>query len=51
MLAEVIAGVVWLLLLQPRRRHRRLLDAVGLGGLVQGWLATPEYVLWTLSSS
>lgn len=48
-LAEVIAGVVWFQLLQPRYGViDTLLEAVGLHGPAQGWLGTPEYALWTV---
>jgi raffinose/stachyose/melibiose transport system permease protein len=48
-LAEVIAGVVWFQLLQPRYGVvDTLLEAIGLQGPAQGWLGTPEYALWTV---
>jgi raffinose/stachyose/melibiose transport system permease protein len=48
-LAEVIAGVVWLQLLQPRYGVvDGLISAVGLPAPEQGFLGTPEYALWTV---
>lgn len=48
-LAEVIAGVVWYLLLQPQYGLiDTLLASVGLSGPEQGWLGTPEYALYTV---
>ncbi len=48
-LSEVIAGVVWFQLLQPRYGVvDALLGAVGLSGPDQGWLGTPEYALFTV---
>jgi len=48
-LAEVIAGVVWFQLLQPRYGViDTLLASVGLSGPEQGWLGTPEYALATV---
>ena len=46
-LAEVIAAVVWLQLLQPQYGFVDALTAkVGLTPPAQGWLGTPEYALW-----
>jgi raffinose/stachyose/melibiose transport system permease protein len=48
-LAEVIAGVVWFQLLQPRYGLvDTLLDAIGLQGPAQGWLGDPDIALWTV---
>ncbi|NLE97880.1 MAG: sugar ABC transporter permease [Propionibacterium sp.] len=48
-LAEVIAGVVWYQLLQPRYGvFDSLMGAIGLSGPAQGWLGTPEYALGTV---
>jgi raffinose/stachyose/melibiose transport system permease protein len=47
-LSEAITAVVWLLLLQPGGFVDELLRAVGLGGLVQQWLANGGIVLYTL---
>ena len=47
-LSEVITAVVWRLLLQPNGLADSTLDAVGLGGLTQEWLANPDVVLYTV---
>ena len=48
-LSEVIAGVVWLQLLQPQYGViDSLLSSVGLRGPDQGWLGTPDYALYTV---
>jgi raffinose/stachyose/melibiose transport system permease protein len=47
-LSEVITGVIWLLILQPDGLADRTLQAVGLGGLVQLWLADRSIVLSTM---
>lgn len=48
-LSEVIAGVVWLQLLQPRYGViDALLGLVGLSGPEQGFLGTPRYALTTV---
>ncbi|MWB97644.1 ABC transporter permease subunit [Agromyces sp. MMS17-SY077] len=47
-LAEVIAGLSWKLLLQPNGGVNAMLEAVGLGSLQQNWLADPAIALWTL---
>jgi raffinose/stachyose/melibiose transport system permease protein len=47
-LSEVITAVVWRLLLQPGGMADRSLEVLGLGGLVQEWLADPEIVLYTV---
>jgi raffinose/stachyose/melibiose transport system permease protein len=47
-LSEVITGVIWLLILQPDGLADRALQAVGLGGLVQLWLADRSIVLSTM---
>ncbi|MFF2371120.1 carbohydrate ABC transporter permease [Agromyces sp. NPDC058110] len=47
-LAEVIAGLSWKLLLQPNGGVNALLEAVGLGAWQQNWLADPNIALWTL---
>jgi len=47
-LAEVIAGLAWKLLLPPNGGVNALLDAVGLGALTANWLADPNIALWTL---
>ncbi len=47
-LSEVIAGVAWLLILQPDGPFDAMLRSVGLGGAVHLWLADPDVVLWTM---
>lgn len=47
-LAEVIAGLSWKLLLQPQGGVNAALEAIGLGELQQNWLADPQIALWTL---
>jgi raffinose/stachyose/melibiose transport system permease protein len=44
-LAEVIAGLSWKLLLSPRGGINALLENIGLGDLAQPWLANPEIAL------
>jgi raffinose/stachyose/melibiose transport system permease protein len=44
-LAEVIAGLSWKLLLSPRGGVNALLEAVGLGEFAQPWLANPDIAL------
>lgn len=44
-LAEVIAGLSWKLLLSPRGGINALLESVGLGDLAQPWLANPDIAL------
>ncbi|MFC5381744.1 carbohydrate ABC transporter permease [Aquipuribacter nitratireducens] len=47
-LAEVVAGVIWLLMLQPNGVVDEAMASVGLGGLRQLWLGDPDVVLFTL---
>ena len=47
-LAEVIAGLSWKLLLQPNGAVNAMLEAVGLGALTRNWLADPDIALWTI---
>lgn len=47
-LAEVIAGLAWKLLLQPNGGANAILEAVGLGDLQRNWLADPDIALWTI---
>ena len=47
-LAEVIAGLSWKLLLQPTAASNAMLEALGLGFLQQNWLADPAIALWTI---
>jgi raffinose/stachyose/melibiose transport system permease protein len=44
-LAEVIAGLSWKLLLSPRGGVNAVLEAIGLGDLAQPWLANPDVAL------
>lgn len=44
-LAEVIAGLSWKLLLSPRGGINAALESVGLGDLAQPWLANPDIAL------
>jgi raffinose/stachyose/melibiose transport system permease protein len=47
-LAEATTALIWLLLLQRNGFVDSLLRSVGLGGLVQQWLADTDIVLFTL---
>ncbi|GAA5031374.1 carbohydrate ABC transporter permease [Microbacterium fluvii] len=47
-LAEVIAGLAFKLLLQPAGGVNALLGAVGLESLQRNWLADPAIALWTI---
>lgn len=47
-LAEVIAGVIWLLMLQPRGVVDEILASLGLGWARQLWLGDQEIALYTL---
>lgn len=47
-LSEVIAGLAWRLVLQPHGPFDTVLEAVGLSGLRQLWLADPDVAIWTL---
>lgn len=47
-LAEVIAGLSWKLLLSPRGSVNAALEAIGLGDLAQPWLANPDIALWVM---
>ena len=47
-LSEAITAVIWLLLLQPDGFVDEFLRTIGLGGLVQEWLADGGIVLYTL---
>lgn len=44
-LAEVIAGLSWKLILSPRGGINAFLDTIGLGDLAQPWLANPDIAL------
>jgi raffinose/stachyose/melibiose transport system permease protein len=47
-LSEVVAAVMWLLILQPGGLADAVLTAAGLGGAVRLWLADPDIVLYTM---
>ena len=47
-LSDVIAAIVWRLLLQPSGLADSTLEAVGFGGIVQLWLADQKVVLYTV---
>jgi len=47
-LAEVIAGLSWKLLLSPRGGVNAFLTSIGLGDLAQPWLAQPDTALWVM---
>jgi raffinose/stachyose/melibiose transport system permease protein len=47
-LSEAITAVIWLLMLQPDGFVDQVLKGVGLGGIVQPWLADQNLVLYTL---
>ncbi len=47
-LSEATTAVIWLLLLEPGGFVDQVMKAVGLGGLVQVWLANIHIVLYTL---
>lgn len=47
-IAEVITGIVWSLILQPNGLAEHLLEAVGMGGAYHPWLADPSTVLYAL---
>lgn len=47
-IAEVIAGVVWRLILQPNGLVDGALTGIGLEDLYHPWLADPDTVLWAL---
>ncbi|MEE6296600.1 sugar ABC transporter permease [Georgenia sp. MJ278] len=47
-LAEVVAGVIWLMMLQPGGLVDALFDSLGLGGLSQLWLGDPDVALYTV---
>jgi raffinose/stachyose/melibiose transport system permease protein len=46
--SDVITAIVWRLMLQPGGLVDHTLDAAGLDGLVQLWLADPKIVLYTV---
>ncbi|XVU22933.1 carbohydrate ABC transporter permease [Actinoplanes sp. CA-054009] len=47
-IAEVIAGTAWALLLQTNGAVNDVLRSVGLDGLAADWLADPGLAIWTL---
>src|SRR5690606_28148528 len=47
-IAEVIAGLSFKLLLSPRGGINAFLTSIGLGDLAQPWLAQPETALWVM---
>lgn len=47
-LAEVVAGVIWQLMLQPEGPFDVVLNKIGLGSWQQEWLGNPDIVLYTL---
>jgi raffinose/stachyose/melibiose transport system permease protein len=47
-LAEVVAGVIWLMLLQPNGLVDAVVKGMGLGGIKQLWLGDPKVALYTL---
>lgn len=47
-LAEVVAGVVWLMLLQPGGLVDAVFGALGLDGIKQLWLGDPKIALYTV---
>jgi ABC-type sugar transport system permease subunit len=47
-IAEVIAGTGWSLMLQADGAVNGILRSIGLGGLAQDWLSDPKLAIWTL---
>ena len=47
-LAEVVAGVIWLMMLQPNGPADALLASMGMEGLTQLWLGDPDIALGTV---
>jgi raffinose/stachyose/melibiose transport system permease protein len=47
-LSEVVTGVIWTLMLQPKGLADHSLSAVGLAPVIHEWLAEPGIVLYTL---
>ncbi len=47
-IAEVIVGTAWALLLQTNGAVNGVLKSMGLGGLTQDWLANPKLAIWSL---
>jgi ABC-type sugar transport system permease subunit len=47
-IAEVIAGTGWSLMLQTNGAVNGVLRSIGLGWLAEDWLANPKLAIWTL---
>jgi len=47
-LAEVVAGVVWKLMLQPEGAVNAFLEGIGLGAFTQLWVGDSDVALWTV---
>jgi len=47
-LAEVVAGVVWKLMLQPEGAVNAFLERIGLGAFTQLWVGDSDVALWTV---
>ncbi|MFI8593122.1 carbohydrate ABC transporter permease [Microbacterium sp. NPDC078428] len=47
-IAEVVVGVGWSLMLQQNGAANGFLENIGLAGLQQDWLANPDIAIWTL---
>ena len=47
-IAEVIVGTAWSLMLQTNGAVNDVLRSIGLGGLTEDWLANPQIAIWTL---
>jgi len=47
-IAEVIVGTAWSLMLQTNGAVNDVLRSIGLGGLAEDWLANPKLAIWTL---
>jgi raffinose/stachyose/melibiose transport system permease protein len=47
-IAEVIVGTAWSLLLQTEGAVNGVLRSIGLGWLAEDWLANPDLAIWTL---
>jgi raffinose/stachyose/melibiose transport system permease protein len=47
-IAEVVVGTGWSLMLQSNGALNGLLDNIGLGAFTQDWLSNPDLAIWTL---
>ena len=47
-IAEVIVGTAWSLMLQTNGAVNDVLRSIGLGGLAEDWLANPKLAIWSL---